>query len=1011
MKSKIIWLTTFLAGVIASAQTNPLAVTSFEKAADLAHFLADRGQIQVVNSRAQFGSSSLLWAYNGGGTLTAENLRMLPQEASGAAYSSQFPASPAFVMSVYNASPVKEALRVEFNCGVFFDLNLNFKGWRTVWVPFYEMQGKVPAQGAPVQFSTVRFVAPASAGQLWLDDLVFAQYIDDRHSYPDLQVPFIKNGGAEVNDHWMPKIGHWEKITALEPDPAVPPSAAAELETVRRRLYDEYYKKPVRLSGAESYRRRLTEDGILAGEKAESFSPVPLKLAVQISPIRYELGLESSPVYIDVRTFGTQLLQIANEYHSTPDRAARAELRKVFAAACRYSLDQGWCAGSSLGTMHHYGYQLRELLTAFFLMKDALAEEGLLNDIRSAMLWVLDSGEMRMPPETFESNLDYYNTQSAFRLMAALLSGDPAQQSALVKTYSAHLSYSLALTDSTGGFKPDGTAWHHWGHYPAYATGAFDCIPDILYALSGTRFRIAQAGHANFKKAMMAATIYSHPFYYGLGQAGRHPLGGSIRSLGDAYLKLALSGTPDGAEPLDAEAASACLRLWGQPKDKEARALFARYKLDPSAPNGHWTFPYAALSVHRRADWSVNIKGYSRNVWASEIYAANNRYGRYQSSGVVQILPGMNPEEAGYNEMGWDWNHPPGATAIERSYAELEPKKELVMFKSEETYAGGCALDGNGVWAMKLNEKDGFTIDPVKEKMSFPGNLHARKSVFCFGDRIFCLGSGIRSDDPSAPVHTVLFQTALRTPDQAIRLSGLEPVSVFPFDAELAAGDQRWLMDATGNAYQILDDSKVIVKKRAQESPGNKYSIWKDAGSGKPNKMAAQKGNFALAWINHGAAPTNAGYAYVIYPQAGAGVFPSTAEQKPLNFRILRKDNRAHIVEDFESGTTAYACFESGDLNHPILHAVSKPCYVMIKKEPQSLRIAISNPDINAEFNEAEGCYEGSSKVNPVTLTLAGRWKVAAGCPIEASISGTTTTVTVPCVDGLPMVIGLRGDE
>ncbi|MBC8373357.1 MAG: hypothetical protein H8E53_07180, partial [Planctomycetes bacterium] len=869
-----------LMSVMACRAEVPLGGTSFEKDSDLAHFSGTG--FAVVADRAQFGSKSLKW---GGGILTVSNIGSLSPEESGAKYGAQFPVSPTFVMSLYNEAPAEEVLRIEFNGTVHFDLQLNFKGWRTVWVPFYEMQGDVPEAGSPYDVHSARLIAPETAGALWIDDLVFSQYIDDRHAYPDLQVPFIKNGGAGVWDHWMPKLDHWKRIAAVTPDP-VTPLVFKELETIRLRLIDEYFKKSKQLFGADWYRSKLVDDGILAEDGAVGFSPVPLRLDVQVSPVRYELGLDDKPEYIVVRPFGIRMLQLANEYRSTVDLSARAELGRVYAAACHYVLDQGWCAGSSLGTMHHFGYQLRELMTSFFLMKEVLAEEGLLDDIGDTTLWMLDCGEMLMPQETFEANLDYYNTQSAFRLMVALLPADPGRQSALLKAYSAHLSYSLALTDSTGGFKPDGTAWHHWGHYPAYATGAFDRIPITFYALSGTSFRIDEAGHSNFKKAMLAATLYSNPFCYGLGQAGRHPLGGSIKSLGEAYLKLALSGTPDGAEPLDAEVAAAYQRLWGVPNDQVAKALFATCNLNTEPPNGHWTFPYAALSVHRRADWSVNIKGYSKYVWASEIYNLDNRYGRYQSSGVVQVLPNLSQKEAGYTEDGWDWNHPPGATTIARPFAEPEPEAPLPMFKSEESYAGGCSLDGNGVWAMKLNEGDGFTIDPVKEKMSFPGKLKARKSVFCFGEQILCLGSGIESDDPSAPVHTTLFQNSIKPIDGAVRREG------------------DWLFDPIGNGYKILDGAEPVITVGEQSSPNNKYSLRK--GEGKKGAKADASGLFAKAWIDHGAASKNASYAYVVFPMVG------TSAPRDTPFSIRRQDNQAHVVE-WES-TTAYACFEAGGL-------------------------------------------------------------------------------------------------
>ena len=57
------------------------------------------------------------------------------------------------------------------------------------------------------------------------------------------------------------------------------------------------------------------------------------------------------------------------------------------------------------------------------------------------------------------------------------------------------------------------------------------------------------------------------------------------------------------------------------------------------------------------------------------------------------------------------------------------------MARSKENFSGSSSLDGkNGMFAMKLTERDyeNFTPDFV-----------ARKSVFCFDNRMVCLGTGI----------------------------------------------------------------------------------------------------------------------------------------------------------------------------------------------------------------------------------------------------------------------------
>ena len=229
--------TALLCAVACHALGVPMAGTSFEHRADLANFSG--GGLHVVVDRSQFGVKSLEWSFVPGAVLEATNLRSLSPEESGAKYGSHFPASPAFVMSIYNETPLQDALHIEFNGRVHFDLNLGFKGWRTVWVPFHEMQGRAPSPGKPFRVESVRFTAPRSAGTLWFDDLVFSQYIDDRHPYPGQEVPFIKAGGVNSRDHWMPKLPLWNLLADL-PAPKTTRAQRADLIKVSDRLWLNY---------------------------------------------------------------------------------------------------------------------------------------------------------------------------------------------------------------------------------------------------------------------------------------------------------------------------------------------------------------------------------------------------------------------------------------------------------------------------------------------------------------------------------------------------------------------------------------------------------------------------------------------------------------------------------------------------------------------------------------------------------------------------------------------------
>ena len=101
------------------------------------------------------------------------------------------------------------------------------------------------------------------------------------------------------------------------------------------------------------------------------------------------------------------------------------------------------------------------------------------------------------------------------------------------------------------------------------------------------------------------------------------------------------------------------------------------------------------------------------------------------------------------------------------------------MARSKENFSGSSSLDGkNGMFAMKLAERDyeNFTPDFV-----------ARKSVFCFDNRMVCLGTGISNSNADYPTETTLFQT---------KYNGKEPK---------VGEDNYWLHDGYDNYYHVVD--------------------------------------------------------------------------------------------------------------------------------------------------------------------------------------------------------------
>lgn len=841
----------------------------------------------------------------------------------------------------------------------------------------------------------------APAGKLFFDDIIYAQYQDDRHQYPDEIVPFIKADQDKDEDHWLPLISNFNQIKNLKPGP-VSEAKKADLKRIEAQMDQDLEPDKI----YKLYMNSLEEDYAKLNIKDNGKTVLGPPLTFKENQDYYDVSQQGPRKFNDIQDIGKVLKKIASFYkRGTP--AEQKLMKSMFLNGTKYFLDQGWQAGSNGGTRHHIGYNVRQITEAFFIMREMLKENGMLNEVGASLQWLFNLGMVLDDPKDFHVNIDYLNTQAYYNMMLIFLFEKPEMKAAMLMAYSDYISITLAQQKEEWGFKADGTSWHHNGHYPAYGLGAFQNVPKIIKTLAGTEFSIGIDGHENFKKALLTTRIYSQLYDWGFGNAGRHPFEkNGIRSLKNAFLQMALSGNPEGTSKIDKEVASAYLRLWGK-DDPMNTTIFTQLNGIPEENlSGYYTLPYGATAIQRRDDWAAIIKGYNKYVWASEIYVTANRYGRYPANGTVQLLNSSGEKGSGFVQEGWDWNRYPGTTIIYLPLKELEPKIPLLMFRSVESFAGATRLDGDGIFGMILNEGKGTNADGNESNLGFPGRLKAKKSVFSFGDKMICIGTDISSIDEKNPTQTNIFQSSLIDTKSPV-ITAEDKIKNFPYEGELKSDPKSgsWLIDPYGNGYHILSDVPVQIKKATQQSYHNEYSI----NTGEINDPKGAKetvGDFASAWIDHGLAPKNASYQYVIYPFLSHDDQSNFGKKikKDESFEIKRADGIAHIILNKETSTTGFVVFEANqNLGKEILKEVSAPALVMIDhKNKNSLTISAVQPDLN--FPEYKpGKFRNYSQAVELKITLEGKWTALPQTFIKkVEVSGDFTSITLECIDGLP---------
>ena len=910
----------------------------------------------VTDIRAIHGKQSLRWNWRRNATL-AFNTPIPYLTDKKASKFVKRRALGIFSVWVYNTKALPGSkIRFEFgkkgkvNC--YFNFNLNFTGWRTCWVSYSrDMKGK------PVKnMDMMKIVAPANiaSGTLFFDRLILCSAVDVRHQSSDAQVTFVN---PKDKNHWTPQL----KFYNLTPKRLSPLTGADRkgFATVKKRLESEILDENKAADFATLKRNfnktRITEqNGVIKGlhVKFKSHDAICTGL---------KGGKKYLKKYLDMRDdYGPLMLNLAIAWNKDKTGKHADEIKKMFILTAKHLLDQGWTAESGLGTMHHQGYNTREMLTALFLMSKPLQEAKLLSQASNMAQWFNNGRYIFNKKYWPNPDADFFNTMSKSSAMILAMMPDTPKKAAALKAFSKFYSHILGMKSPgwMGGFKADGCGFHHWGNYPGYSFPAMKSAAYICYLFSDTPWKIRTKARANLRRALYAAYLYCNP-KTAMALCGRHPFRESnIKWLNSAFEYLE---TANGGKKIRPE----------------------------ETPQGHWSFNYGCFGIHRYKDKMVTLKGYSRYVWSAEIYTKDNRFGRYQSNGTIEIMPKSGPVSVGRLQEGWDWNRNPGATILYRPFKVLNsPNFNTTMLTTPSRISGSSHLENKyGIFAVELYEPKTKNFDP---------KFRAIKSMFCFQNRIVCLGSGITAGS-KYPVETILTQYNVKDGSVPIYFNSAKPVTKLPFVAN--SKTPSWVADAFGNAWFVVSGGKVNILRQKQSSPHNKT-------------LKAASGNFTAAWIEHGVRPKNAGYEYLLLidtnPDKAAKFAKKMKSAKTKPYTVLRCDNKVQAVKDHKSNVTAAVFFKAtSKLNWKPLSAVKNPSYVMFKQEGNTLLLSINTPNM-AGFVRDGNRDKKEFHPRQVNIVLRGRWR-ASSLDKRAKIKliGNSTTITGSFIHGIPIQLKL----
>ena len=285
----------------------------------------------------------------------------------------------------------------------------------------------------------------------------------------------------------------------------------------------------------------------------------------------------------------------------------------------------------------------------------------------------------------------------------------------------------------------------------------------------------------------------------------------------------------------------------------------------------------------------------------------------------------------------------PGVTARE-GMDRLTPVTNWRGYCSKHNFAAAATLGGENAVAgyifekMNASNKKGVNDKgDLKVKNEVLYNVKAYKSYFMLGDYTVCLGAGITNLDPVQPGH---IRTTIDQTEHTGQISVMQ-----------GKKGVKWLMQENGFAYSVFpnDAARMKYTTETRKTEWTKMNYSNIQKKGLPEKV-----DVLQIWIDHGQAPVNDNYGYVVY--AGDN---SPAKEYP--FQVLRNDTLVQAVASNDE-TIIEAVFynPTATLKHKKLQlSVSAPCAVLIEKRQKDISLSVTDACMNPNCRQITVTYCG----------------------------------------------------
>lgn len=961
-------ISVFVTGFPQVSEAAALYAEDFETIEALENWTSEDGVLEITDERRKFNQSSLKWSYTSGGTLRGKC------EEFG--NFNDYSVNQGIELWIYNTQKTDADMRIKIGKAASIDktptydfaVNMNFEGWRCIWAQLNQI-AKTGHNGQGDDTIQLELPRKMGSGELYIDgfEIPTNVYYATAADFQVRNIPVAERTAQYISylnipertqeKYCLPEHKKAFKIIEERFDDYILPEGidykSLAMDNPQKIRYDSY--------------KRAIESNI---KKYNAYNIVRRPDGTMDGP-GLTCTVDDNGVTMD--NFEKIWVALMLDWKINKNVESKNKLMDLF----DYSYEQGWAEGSALGNIHFSDLHTSGYAYAVYFMRDELKETDRLERELATLRWRSSFGfifsyDIPGIEEYFAIDADRIRTVLQFQLMYILTMEDSPEKVGYMKAYVKYLEDIIEPRQAMEGVvKQDYTLWHHdIAYMSAYGSEAINVLAQLKYFLNGTCFDLSTETTQTLWNVLQTYRVSADRYSLPLRVRGRFPESDtSMVSVAPAYAFMAMCENNEAAEIF--------LDLW----DEESAAIQEAYK--SNLPNitwmttlgqldlfknvktmakkngytaakpmqGSYIFPYGGYAVFRKGNYMVSIGGFSKYLWDYEGSTSQNFYGRYMNYGSAVISTQNGFIQNGIDlTKGWDWNRWPGVTSKILPPDELEIKGNARYYSDEAFLGGVTSDDGNGLYAMKLHDTQ------------YDITFRAKKSYFFFDGKMICLGSDISNSDKEHMTQTTLFQNTYGNKIfPSINLDNQEVG--FPFTQTTDTLKTLCFTDAVGNGYIVPETQNLTIELKENESV--------------LQNGVKSLGNIAVAYINHGKAPQNADYEYVVLPQCNAEEL--LREYKTPSYQVLKKDDKAHIVKHNEKNQIGYVCFSKNyGLNYGAVRTVTRPCTIMESYDKdKNLCLSFADPDLR--INVVSVNMEQKRKQSEIKTTrveLNGRWKL-----------------------------------